>query len=420
MNDISEKKHESVSFTVVLLAAFLIRMILACFYEGYTPDQEGLVMWGIRLVQVGPGRFYSPDVQMPYPPLYLWLMYLVSAVTGIDHIEVFKMAVFYLKMIPILFDLASGVLIYTVMKKKGDRQAVLLSAMYLFNPAVLFNSAVWGQTDGCFTFFVALMCVFLEEKKTDRAVVAFCAGCLIKQQTAVFLPVLIAGVIRDLLSPDRKRNILTILRGCICSAILFFAISFPFHISKVIGCYFDTLSTYSCASYNAWNFWSLMRLNITDVSGKWVFDISINTWGNIMLGCILLLFGIKVVCGKKVKNCFPLLGAMIIIPVFTFWTAMHERYLFSGLILLLLSYVYLKNKGFLYFYIVFSILQLMNVWQIYAMNMFTYFGEIFFLKYPVAIMLFVSAATVTATLCFYVFAFRSVPGGGKQAEAEDT
>ena len=393
------------AFLAVFLSAIVIRILLACLYSGFIPDQTDMIEWGARLINFGPSRFYAPEVQMPYPPLYLWLLYLVSAVSGIDHIESLQIATFYLRLIPVIFDLATGVLIYAVLEKKKDPHPVLLSALYFLNPAIMFNSAIWGQTDACFMFFVALMCVFLEDKKADMAVLSFCAGCLIKQQTAVFFPVLIVAVVKDFLSSERKKNMMAYFRGLLWGFVMFLIVSVPFNVTKVIGCYFETLGYYSFASCNAWNFWSLMRLNMTDTSELWLFGLTIRSWGNIIIICIMILFVLLVLYGKKMKNSFPVMAAMIIIPVFTFWTAMHERYLFSGLVLLLLSYVYSKHRGFLYFYAAFSFLHLINVWQVYADLMTTYFGGAVFGKHPVEIMLFISAATVIATIGLYVFVF---------------
>ena len=64
-------------------------------------------------------------------------------------------AVNIVKLTPNLFDLGTALLIYVFVRKQSSfKLAIAATALYAFNPAVIFNAAVWGQYDAIYTFFL--------------------------------------------------------------------------------------------------------------------------------------------------------------------------------------------------------------------------------------------------------------------------
>ncbi len=62
--------------------------------------------------------------------------------------------------------------------------------LYAFNPAVIYNAAVWGQFDAVYTFFLVLSLVLALKSKPELSAVAFALGLLTKPQGIALLPLI--------------------------------------------------------------------------------------------------------------------------------------------------------------------------------------------------------------------------------------
>ena len=61
------------------------------------------------------------------------------------------------KLPAILSDLISGYLIYRILREsKGTKLALIGVCIYIFNPAIFANSALWGQVDSFIALFSIL------------------------------------------------------------------------------------------------------------------------------------------------------------------------------------------------------------------------------------------------------------------------
>ncbi len=96
----------------------------------------------------------------------------------------------------IIADLATAYLLFRIAGKRWTQKgAGILTAIYLFAPAVLLDGAIWGQTDAVFTFFVVLMIYLVTEHKLIPSYFVFAVAVLVKPQSLIFTPVLIYGII---------------------------------------------------------------------------------------------------------------------------------------------------------------------------------------------------------------------------------
>jgi membrane protein DedA with SNARE-associated domain len=178
---------------IILGAALLLRLILG---YSYPPYPETMKDWAQRIVETGFAGFYGPEVQWPYPPLYLYILWVLGLIIKVFNVTDPGLKELIIELPPILCDIAASVLLWKVASKRLDeKKALLVTALYAFNPAAIHNSSMWGQTDSVFTLAVALMCVFFCEKKYLKAFIAFGAGLMLKQQTLTFAPVVIAALI---------------------------------------------------------------------------------------------------------------------------------------------------------------------------------------------------------------------------------
>ena len=157
------------SLLFLLLAALLARLGLAYFQ--YSGDVNNHLVWSQSFIGEGAAGFYSRHFpgynDANYPPLAIYLfglsVFLYQIILSFfqylnNLIGAFPSALIplwqsgnmqaaFLKLPAILADIGIGYLIYRLTKKK------LLAAVYLFNPAVFYISAVWGQIESLPIFF---------------------------------------------------------------------------------------------------------------------------------------------------------------------------------------------------------------------------------------------------------------------------
>jgi len=126
----------------LLPAALGMRLLLTSFGT-LVLDHNTFVAWSVNLAQNGFGHFYNGWCD--YLPGYLYVLW------GLGKIHLAWPLIpteFLYKLPAILADLVTGFLIYKIVKKhKSERWGLIGAGLYLFNPAILANSTLWGQVD---------------------------------------------------------------------------------------------------------------------------------------------------------------------------------------------------------------------------------------------------------------------------------
>lgn len=394
---VNERTHSFNSLMVLLGAALLLRLLLAYFYHGFDTDISCFAAWADRIFTIGPAQFYSSDIFTDYPPGYMYILYVIGAVCSLFQLPYLSgLHLLLLKLPAVLCDIACGFLLYrTARQKFSHTPALLLAFIYLFNPAVILNSAVWGQVDSVYTLALVLMCLYLTAGKMPPAYIAFGFGVLLKPQMLVFTPVLLAGILDHVFLKDfsMQKLLQNLLHGA-CVLLGMLLLCLPFGLDKVFAQYTQTLGSYPYAAVNAYNFWGFLGLNWISQDNTFLF-FSYRTWGMIVILLIVLFtFVISLRC-KEDNNKYPLLGAFIILTMFVFSVRMHERYMYPGLILLLFAFLYKPVKPAFLCYGAFSVLHFYNT----AHVMFFYDPQNYDRKAPV--ILLVSAGMVLCTLYLY-------------------
>lgn len=402
MHDIQFKLPKN-SLIIAFSCALLFRILFACLYHGFDADISCFGAWAHRICEVGPAGFYDPDVFTDYPPGYMYVLYLVGAITRIFDIPYLSgLHLLLLKTPAILCDMAAGILLYKTAKKKlPDTGTLLLSLMYLFNPAVFINSAMWGQVDSVFTLALLIMCLSLCEQKLLYAYVSFGIGVLLKPQMFIFAPVLLVGILRNVFLRDfsAKKLLHNLLQGAL-TLLGIVLVCAPFDISKVIAQYASTLASYPYATVNGYNFWGLLGLSWTSQDTPFLF-LSCKTWGIIVILLIVLISFIIGVKSKEDNTCYFLIGAFIIVTMFVFSVRMHERYLYPALILLLFAYLHRPARQLYFCYGAFTVLHFYNT----AHVMFFYDPSNYDRKAPA--ILLISAGMVLCACYFYYVLYRN-------------
>ncbi len=413
-----EKRNVKIALTLLMLIALSVRIVMAMRIPGYQVDIGCFTAWSLRMAELGPVHFYSPDYFCDYPPgamLLLWPVGKLLEAMGANSLLI-------VKLLPILFDLLGAWLLYRIAQKHIRKiPALILYALYLFNPAVLVNGAAWGQVDSVLAFFMLLTADCAMQRKWHKAIPLFIVSALIKPQALLFAPIggmwLLFGL-RHTESQMRKQEGKHILVGLGYAASAALAIILPFAIGQenlfgwLIDLYSQTLSSYSYATLNTANLYYLIGANWTALEQSvpgiltgltalvfiavgtllstsrtkqmihckeqktqklaiamlllsvgfvllWIFDSTYAWYGYLMMAAVYL---VVILCQERDsrREMLPFHMALALIGVYVLGVKVHERYLFPALLLLLLSYVLLRDRRILWLFAGFSVTTFIN------------------------------------------------------------
>ena len=268
------------------------------------------------------------------------MLYIIGAVFSLFKIPYLSAPCLLLLKLPAIFcDMATVLLFYRIASKKlPQQQTVMLAGLYLFNPAIILNSSIWGQVDSVFTLAVLLMCWFLTENKMTQAYVVFGIGVLLKPQTLVFAPVLLYGIVdRVILYDFSWRNFFHNLFSGVTVICCMILACMPFGLDLVFLQYVSTLGSYPYVAVNAFNLWGLFGLNWISQETRLLF-FSYRTWGTIIILLIVLLSAFLFFRAQNKESRYFTTASFLIISMFLFSVRMHERYLYPALALILFAY----------------------------------------------------------------------------------
>lgn len=391
---------------LLLGGALLVRLVFAYFYHGFSSDISCFSAWANRIFQVGPGEFYSPDVFTDYPPGYMYILYIIGGLSTLFEIPLYSgIHLVLLKLPAILCDLVCGYLLFRQASKRcTNTTAVFLSAAYVLNPAIILNSSLWGQVDSVFTLMVVLLCIFLMENRMLPAYIAFGIGILLKPQTLVFTPMLLAGILDHVfLESFSFEKLWRNLINGMCVIVGMVILSLPFGLDKVLSQYTSTLGSYAYTAVNAYNFWGGLGLNYVSQDNAFFF-LRYRDWGTLVILFIVVITFLISLIRKKDPSKYSLLGAFIILTMFVFSVRMHERYMYPGLALLLLAFLCRPAKPLYLCYGLFSVLHLYNT----AHVLFFYDPQNYDRRAPIIVL--VSGGIVLAIAYFYSYVIRHCKG----------
>ncbi len=398
---------------LLFCAAGVLRILAAALSQGFGTDTACFASWADRIFTLGPGGFYSPDVFTDYPPGYMYVLWVLGAVRNLLGMEYYSVPhLILLKLPAIACDLACGLLLYKECAGKcSQKQAFFLCAAYLFNPAVILNSSVWGQVDSVFTLAVVFMCLCLIRGKMYPAYLSFAVGVLIKPQTLLFAPVLLAGIIDHVFLTDFswQKFFKNLIQGLSAVAALVLA-SMPFGLLNVWKQYFSTVGSYPYAAVNACNLWGLFGLNWISQDETFL-GIPYRIFGTAAIAAAIVLVLLLSLRNKRDHEKYPFLGALLVLSIYVFSVRMHERYMYPGLLLLLLAYVYKPSKHIYLCYGAFSILHFYN-----TANVLFYYDPSNYDRKSTLILL-VSAGMLLCGVFLYYITYKLYRGAGAEAVA---
>jgi len=371
---------------VIFLLAFLLR--ISVLFLGYHGDLNNQISWGTLAIERGLNGFYEgtswPNSSPNQPPLTILLLAGVAGVWQLihslswylnDHISFFpssfiwfweaKGMILMMKLPSIVADLGIGWLIYQYLRKQkaiNNKQVLLVTGVWLFNPLVWYNSSVWGQTDSIVNLLGLLAVFSLLHKRLRWTASWFTLSVLFKGSLTYFAPILllIALIQRHSIKEWGIAFAYCLIPIALVSIWFHPAIDLPIwlfnlYTNKFIPGEIGDLSA------NAFNFWQLVDPGKT-LDSTIYFGLPARIWGFVPVALVMVwqLFELKK--GVTDKKVFFAL-AITAFTVFLFMTRIHERYLypFFPYATLLLEFIPLLWLV----YIPISIIHLLNLYNLF-------------------------------------------------------
>jgi len=356
----------AVQLGLLLLAGFLVRELFAVVLmpdSGYVSDMVLFADWANRLAASGPGTFYQAGANYftDYPPVYpfvLWILALVGRVFG------FADAASLLKVPLILADVATAAAIYGVGRQlRGHRAGLVAAAVFLFNPAVIFDSTIWGQNDAVGTLFVVLSLYMLLRGRTEWSSALAVVAALVKFQFAFIIPIIAVVAIRrhafgrssdPALEP--RRDLLRVEMCLVAGFGTLAALCWPFGLAiysatdkahSLWARFLGASEAFPGTTQNAFNIWmnpfadNVHTGGLGPTEGHVINDtIAIFTVGGIgvtwqLVGNVLFLavvaLALAMVARRDDGPTVLLTALLVAVAFYALPTRVHERYLYPAL-----------------------------------------------------------------------------------------
>jgi len=339
---IPKLSREYAAVVALLLVAFLVR--LAFFWnQGYAGvDTQDFMSWFQTAATHGLRVFY--DVTWSdYPPFNVYFFWIFGLLA--QRLSLFGSILFtYVMKLPAnIFDMGTALLIFFFVRPRlSFKKSILAMGLYAFNPAVIFDAAVWGQFDAIYAFFLLLSLMLVFKSKPKLAVVAFMLGVLTKPQSIAFAPLFLFLIWRK---TDWKGFLasIAVALGTVFAVILPFQWTNNNPVSFLTKIYIGAYSTYNYNSINAFNFWAFGGMWVKETLATFVIG-----WAAFATVAAFALY----VAHKRLDSdkelvavfaAFVLFFAFFMLP-----TRIHERYLFPAFSMLALLFPFVKKIRSLY------------------------------------------------------------------------
>lgn len=346
-------------FVALLALALLIRLLLAPFFGVYH-DLQDYVNWGLLFDQHPLGFYalssgWSPFEAPNYPPL---MIYLCGALTGAYFgaagvlglhasalVAEAPLLVVWMKLPAILSDLGVVSVLYLLARRAfSERGALVIAASYAFSPAILFDSAFWGQTDSIPVLFLLLALLCTLRSSGIWAGVLFGLALVLKLQAIIFAPLI-------LLYLWRWAGWKQVLHAASSMAVVALVTCAPYLLPPSPGllALYGNLQKWANAGHasdHAFNLWFLLGASRVP-SQPFVAFFSPTSLGLTLFFTVFLLALAGIWKARSAQVLF-LAAALVSVAFFVVMTLQHERYLYPAVALALAAALYAQRGWSLY------------------------------------------------------------------------
>ncbi|MBI2611893.1 NPCBM/NEW2 domain-containing protein [Candidatus Gottesmanbacteria bacterium] len=339
----------------LLLIGLLIRLIFIP-NTGFIADISFWKSWGLAARDHGI-VWTAHNTNINYPPGFIYILWYMGESYSLfadpqnfnEFWDAGNLLFLAISKFPaILSDLGIAILIYIFSKnilkdekQKESRLPLILTGLFLFNPVVILDSAIWGQVESFGMLFTILTVILILKGKPSLAIFIFVVGCLMKLQNIIYIPLIYLFIFR-------YHGFDALIKSIATSLLAFIITVFPFlmanDIERVLllltvnNDYFPWLSLHA---HNPW--WILSGGTMISSDKILVLGIAnAKQVGLILFAGIYLLLMILLWKSPNPKNFIISLGISIF-AFFLFTTQSHERYSYPAIVWLLFYIPFIRE-----------------------------------------------------------------------------
>jgi dolichyl-phosphate-mannose--protein O-mannosyl transferase len=312
----------------ILVALWLLKTLALLAFPGFGVDVGSYQAWALQIADLGPAHTYQEGYFLDYPPGYLYALWIAGLIAravgaGGDTLRVI------VESPALIADFVLSIVVFAYVRRTAYRRLALIAMlMVALNPALLFDTVIWGQSDSVLTLvmWLAVVATLSGEYEISWALAAL--AVLIKPQGLMIVPVLGWWLILE-------ADYATWLRSAVVSIGIFIIGIAPFQIGHpwnwIIDLYTSTAAYYHETSVNAFNFLALVGGLRQQDSGT-LAGISYFALG---MALLVPLYAFVAYVLWRTRNATVLFYASFIalFGFFMFAPRMHERYLYPALVL---------------------------------------------------------------------------------------
>ncbi len=288
-----------------------------------------------------PAPLDSPrfDPPIDYPPLLPYAFWVLghalqacspAALHGNDWLLDFLIRLPF-----VLSNLLLALLVYTEVRRFAPSAANLAIALVALNPALIFDTAYWGQADAPCALFIAVSLVALVRGRPEWAWAALTAAVLTKPLAYPLAPLVAFETVRRFgLGRTLRAGAAALAVGCVAFV--------PFlqggHVLDAMGSLVTQVDAMPYISVNAHNLWWLVGLG-APWTNAYARPLGLLSWNTISL----VLFGgfyvavLALLWRSREPRSLYMAAATVSFGFFVLSTHMHENHLFCVLPLLALA-----------------------------------------------------------------------------------
>ncbi len=343
---------------VLVAVAMAVRIYYGLSSRGFYGDINIFKAWCDYCAE-GFTSLYRSGRFVDYPPFIMYFLVVFGLLRKSIGFEFDSLIfTFMIKLLGIAFDLAMFRAVYHISRERlSQSKTAILSIALMLNPAVIFNSSLWGQVDSMLVFPLILTMVFLEKDKPVHAGIAYRIAVMTKPQALLIGPVLLFYMICE-------KDPVKLMKAVVSGLVSIFVIILPFSLEGgfgwIIDLFLSTMGRYRAYSMNAYNLYVLMGKNVVGIdSGGLAGYINYIVLAVSML-VLFPLYRRKHTEGRTGEGMFE--GSMMfILTFFTLCTMMHERYLYPAVIFSLIAFIYSRRNEFFYIFLALTSATYLNI-----------------------------------------------------------
>ncbi len=363
---------------ILIFAGFILRCVLALTAPQCGIDVNLFKYWSECAYRYG-FKMYKSTSNLDYPPGYMYILRIIGGIASFFKIQGTSAFDLLIKMPAILSDCAIAYIIYKMIDKRlSTAWTLFITALWVFNPVVLVDSAAWGQVDSVLTLTMLGSIYYLTKEKYGVSGCLLAIGVLIKPQALFISPILFYALVKNVTVKSGKQRLKSLLPFVYTLAsfvITFIIIALPFILSMglnadnrywIIKLYTGTTGHYNYASVNALNYFFLIGKN-------WASDnlpysesgvLSLFQVGMIAIVVSSIITWVLYQKNKRFSAVPYLMSSVLIYLAVNFGPRMHERYFFPIIALILAAVIKTNNKWLLYLYSIISAVNFLIVTEI--------------------------------------------------------